>query len=157
MRRLRWWMGIFTVFVALGVGAVPVGSEAPRPCEQAANSVLVQVQGVRNSKGVLAAVLYGDKPDEFLKKGARVGRERVPARPGSVTLCLEVPRPGVYAVVVFHDENENGKFDRSWNGLPSEGFGVSNNPRAFLRAPTHSEAAFEVGAGQTVLKIELRY
>jgi len=157
VRQLRWWMGIFTVSVALGVGALPVGSEAPPPCEQGANSVLVQVQGVRSSKGVLVAVLYGDKPDEFLKKGARVGRERVPAQPGSVTLCLEAPRPGVYAVVVFHDENENGKFDRSWNGLPSEGFGVSNNPRAFLRAPTHSEAAFEVGAGQTVVKIELRY
>lgn len=157
MRQLRWWMGIFTVSVALGVGAPPVGSEAPRPCEQGANSVLVQVQGVRSGNGVLVAVLYGDKPDEFLKKGGRVGRERVPARPGSVTLCLEAPRPGVYAVVVFHDENENGKFDRSWNGLPSEGFGVSNNPRVVLRAPTHGEAAFEVGAGQTVMKIELRY
>ena len=67
MRQLRWWMGIFTVSVALGVGALPVGSEAPRPCEQGANSVLVQVQGVRSSKGVLVAVLYGDKPDAFLK------------------------------------------------------------------------------------------
>ena len=157
MRQLRWWMGIFTVSVALGVGVLPVGSEAPRPCEQGANNVLIQMQGVRSSKGVLVAVLYGDKPDEFLKKGGRVGRERVPARSGSVALCLEAPRPGTYAVVVFHDENENGKFDRSWNGLPSEGFGVSNNPRVFLRAPTLSEAAFEVGAGQTVMKIELRY
>jgi uncharacterized protein (DUF2141 family) len=153
VRRLRWCIGIFTVLLAPGVGA---GSEVPRACELGANSVQIQVQGVRSSKGAVVAVLYGDKPDEFLKKGARVARERVPAHLGSVTLCLEVPWPGVYALVVFHDENENRKFDRAWNGLPSEGFGVSNNAQAFLRPPTHREAAFNV-AGHTVLKIELRY
>lgn len=156
MRRSRWWIWV-VVSLAPGTGIPAVASEVPRPCEQVANSVLIQVQGVRSSKGTLVAVLYGDKPSEFLKKGARVARERVPARPGSVTLCLEAPRPGVYAVAVYHDENDNRRFDRSWTGLPSEGFGVSNNPRPFLRAPTHSESAFEVGSGHSVTKIDLRY
>ena len=66
-------------------------------------------------------------------------------------------RPGVYAVVIYHDENDNHRFDRAWNGLPAEGFGVSNNPRPFMRPPTLAEAAFEVGSGHRVMKIELRY
>lgn len=156
MRRVRWWIAIVVAWTS-GTGLPAVATEVPRPCEQVSNGVLVQVQGVRSGKGTLVAVLYGDDPGEFLKKGARVARERVPARPGSVTLCLVAPRPGTYAAAVYHDENDNRRFDRSWAGLPREGFGVSNNPRLFLRAPTHAESAFEVGSGHSVVHIDLRY
>jgi len=156
VKRLWWWIGVVVSLVPVA-GSPTIASGGPRPCEQIASSVLIEVQGVRSDKGALVAVLYGDNPSEFLKKGARVARERVPARPGSVAVCLEAPRPGVYAVAVYHDENDNHRFDRGWTGLPTEGFGVSNNPRPFLRAPTHSESAFEVGAGHKVMKIDLRY
>jgi uncharacterized protein (DUF2141 family) len=119
--------------------------------------VLVRVHGVRSNSGVLVAVLYGDNPNDFLKKGARLARERVRARVGSVAMCLGAPRPGVYAVAVYHDENDNRRFDRSWIGLPSEGFGVSNNPRPVLRAPTHRESAFEVGTASTIVNVDLQY
>jgi uncharacterized protein (DUF2141 family) len=119
--------------------------------------MLVHVAGVRSDRGTLVAVLYGDKPDEFLKKGGRMARERVPARTGGVSICLQTPRPGTYAIAVYHDENGNGKFDRSWTGLPTEGFGVSNNPTPMLRAPTLDESAIQVGSGHKVVNIDLRY
>jgi uncharacterized protein (DUF2141 family) len=131
-------------------------SAATQPCDRA-GSMLVQVTGVRSDKGVLVVVLYGDKPEEFLKKGGRIARERTPARPGSVGICLDAPRPGTYAIAVYHDENDNGKFDRSWTGLPTEGFGVSNNPKPLLRAPTLAESAIQVGSGHKVVNIDLRY
>jgi uncharacterized protein (DUF2141 family) len=138
-----------------GVPSVTV--EAAEPCEQLANGMLVRVHGVRNAQGSLLAVLYGDRPEEFLKKGGRVMRERTPARPGTVSLCLSAPQPGTYAVAVYHDENDNHKFDRGWTGLPTEGFGVSNNPKPLLRAPTLSESAIQVKAGHQVVNIDLRY
>jgi uncharacterized protein (DUF2141 family) len=137
--------------------AVPMAAGLPRTCEESESPVLVQVHGVRSSQGALVAVLYGDNPADFLKKGKRLASERVPARTGSVTLCLEASRPGRYALAVYHDENDNKRFDRSWMGLPEEGFGVSNNPGSRLRAPTHAEATFEVGAGRTVVSVVLRY
>ena len=151
--------GCFVV-VSLLVQAAVVSAAAPAPtqtCDRSASSMLVRVAGVRSDKGVLVAVLYGDKPEEFLKKGGRVARERAPARTGSVTMCLEAPRPGTYAVAVYHDENDNGKFDRAWTGLPSEGFGVSNNPRPVLRAPTLAESAIQVWSGHKAVNIDLRY
>lgn len=134
------------------VAQVPI-----QPCAQVASSILVRINGVRSDKGILVAVLYGDQPEQFLKKGARVARERVPAHAGSVTVCLGAPHPGTYAVAVYHDEDANGKFDRSWTGLPSEGFGVSNNPRPAFRAPTLAESAIQVGSGHSVVNIDLRY
>ena len=156
MKRLAWWVGVVASLV-LVAGSAAVALEAAGPCEKMAHGMLIRVHGVRSGNGTLVAVLYGDKPDEFLKKGGRLARERVPARLGTVALCLGAPQPGVYAVAVYHDENDNHKFDRSWTGLPSEGFGVSNNPKPFLRAPTHGESVVQVGAGQRVVNIDLRY
>ena len=34
---------------------------------------------------------------------------------------------GVYAVRLFHDENDNGKLDSNMLGIPREGYGFSNN------------------------------
>lgn len=161
MKRSAWLVVVVVCVVVsallLAPGVPSVTLAAAEPCEQLANGMLVQVHGVRSGQGSLIAVLYGDKPEEFLKKGARVARERTPARPGTVLLCLSAPRPGTYAVAVYHDENDNRKFDRSWTGLPSEGFGVSNNPKPLLRAPTLGESAIQVKAGHQVVNIDLRY
>ncbi|HEU4367966.1 MAG TPA: DUF2141 domain-containing protein [Methylomirabilota bacterium] len=155
MRRLRWWIGLVASLAPMG--GIPAAALDVSACEQTASTMLVQVQGVRSGQGTLVAELYGDNSEAFLRKAGRLIRERVPARPGSMALCLPAPRPGVYAVAVYHDENDNRKFDRSWIGLPSEGYGVSNNPRPLFRAPTHSESAIRVGTGHRVVNIELRY
>lgn len=141
--------------LTLGLGVAPAAAEG---CADAPGLLVVQVVGVRSSKGSVVAVLYGDKEDDFLKKGRRLAREGVPAAEGAVTVCLHVPRAGTYALAVYHDENDNRRLDRSWAQLPAEGFGLSNNPKPILRMPTHAESAFEAGGGRkTVLTIELRY
>jgi uncharacterized protein (DUF2141 family) len=37
----------------------------------------------------------------------------------SMTICVAAPEKGQYAVVVYHDENGNHKFDRNWIGFPT--------------------------------------
>lgn len=118
--------------------------------------IAVRVHGVRSGGGQLVAELYRDQPDGFLRKSGRLARERVPAHQGSVALQLPAPRAGRYAVAVYHDENGNGKFDRSAVGLPREGFGLSNNPRLGPWWPRFADAAFDVAAPATV-EIDLRY
>jgi uncharacterized protein (DUF2141 family) len=74
-----------------------------------------------------------------------------------MTLCVSAPDLGRYAVVVYHDENDNHKFDRNWIGLPTEGFGVSNNPSLFLVAPKFEESSFEVTGEVTHVDVEMKY
>jgi uncharacterized protein (DUF2141 family) len=146
---------------ALAVGALIVLTAGPLPaspaCERAHASVLVRVNGVRSSQGFVVAALYGDQPDDFLKKGKRLARERVSARPGQVDVCVVAPGPGVYALAVFHDEDGDMKVARSWLGLPSEGYGLSNNPPPAWRWPQHADSAFRIAAGQVILDVDLRY
>jgi uncharacterized protein (DUF2141 family) len=63
--------------------------------------------------------------------------------------------PGSYAVQVMHDENDNGKLDTNFVGMPIEGYGFSNNPHV-MRKPTWDEARFELGAEGAALTVNLR-
>ena len=65
--------------------------------------------------------------------------------------------PGFYAIAVYHDENGNEKFDKTWIGLPDEGYGISNNPTILLSAPAFDEAKFEALEGSTVIEINVSY
>ena len=129
--------------------------QAPGLAAEESIVIEVRVHGVRSDAGELVVVLYGDNPDEFLRR--RMARERVPAHHGSVTVRMPAPRPGTYAVAVYHDENGNRKFDKSMIGLPTEGFGLSNNPVVRYRAPQLAEVAFAVSDGPAALDIALRY
>lgn len=77
--------------------------------------------------------------------------------PSGETLTLSFPgiAPGRYAVMVMHDENGNGKLDSNMLGMPTEGYGFSNNPRV-MRRPTFAESAFEIGDAPVALDITLR-
>lgn len=52
--------------------------------------------------------------------------------------------PGRYAVIVFHDQNDNAKLDRGLFGVPTEPYGFSNDARGFFGAPSFDAAAVAV-------------
>jgi uncharacterized protein (DUF2141 family) len=146
---------MMVLHAAAGFGNV---SELPvNTCPSEGKPIYVHVQGIRNASGTVKAVLYGPDPDSFLVKGEKTDSEREPAQKETMTLCVAAPDVGKYAVVVYHDENDNHKFDRNWVGLPTEGFGVSNNPSLFLAAPKFEESSFEVKEGVTHVIIEMKY
>ena len=52
--------------------------------------------------------------------------------------------PGEYAISVFLDENNNGKLDQNFLGIPTERFGFSANPRILTGAPSYHDCAIRV-------------
>ena len=63
--------------------------------------------------------------------------------------------PGTYAITVYHDRNDNRRFDKNWLGIPREPWGVSNSVRPWLRAPRFDEAMLDLGAGEKVVEIRV--
>ncbi len=159
----RFWLtaGVLALAVtalsALGLPAKAEQQAALVCAPSTSKSILVTVENVRSSDGLITAVLYGDDPDTFLKRGARVDRTRVVAKVGLTALCLTAPTVGDYSVAVYHDENANKKFDRGFIGLPTEGFGFSSNPGLGLGKPDLAETLFEVRPGTTDVNISIRY
>ncbi|HMB76609.1 MAG TPA: DUF2141 domain-containing protein [Kiloniellaceae bacterium] len=126
-------------------------------CEDHPYQVVVTVEDMRNLDGLLTVELYDDNPDGFIKKAGRLERYRLEATRSESEICIVAPGPGTYAVVLYHDENGNKKFDKNFLGIPKEGFGVSNNPGFSLGPPAHADSAFTLGEDPVVLTISMTY
>lgn len=126
-------------------------------CDHTSTAIDVRVHGVRNDRGYVTFVLYGDDPDNFLVKGKKIFKQRFAAKRGTVTFCVLAPKVGAYAASVYHDENGNKKFDRNWIGIPAEGAGFSNNPALLFGPPSHAQAVFQVSSGRARVEIQMNY
>jgi len=124
-------------------------------CTGGENEVRVTIVGVKKSVGLMTTELYRNEPDHFLSKRGREFRVRFAAAAPETHFCLYAKSPGTYAVVVYHDRNANMKFDRNAIGLPSEPYGVSNNPKIRLAPPHISKAVFDVPPEGVSIEIAL--
>ena len=64
-------------------------------------------------------------------------------------------KKGVYAIKVLVDNNDNGKIDLNFFGIPKEQFGFSNNVRGILGAPKFEKASFKLSSNKKI-EIKLR-
>lgn len=117
----------------------------------------VTVEGVRNSEGLIAITLYEDDADRFLAKRGSLYVGRTPAKAPTTSACIYLPRTGIYALAVYHDENGDRGIDRSAIGIPTEGVGFSNNPRLFLSIPSFRSVRLSVPRNNMRTRITLRY
>ncbi|HEX5184569.1 MAG TPA: DUF2141 domain-containing protein [Allosphingosinicella sp.] len=155
---------IAALFLSSGPGPAQAaadgdGARAGETCAGHPGTVrlLVDVQGVRSSQGLIAVTLYADNPQKFLAHHGSLYVGRVPARQGTTRLCLWVPKPGIWALAVYHDENGNRKFDRNMFGMPREGAGFSNNPSTFFGLPAFHKVRFQVRGPETGINVRLKY
>jgi len=78
---------------------------------------------------------------ELLPEKWRVAGASLRAQAGAQSITFRQLPPGRYAIIVFHDENDNGLLDENALGVPVEGYGFSNNAKGFLSAPSFNAAA----------------
>jgi len=155
---MRSWLAGLVVVLGFAVAAAASASVEILPCHGTPTPyrLLVTTQGVKNNHGNLVANLYGADKHRWLATNGWLAVWRDPALPGDETICLYLPGPGRYAVVMFHDANANGVLDLGPLG-PKEGYGFSNNVRPILTAPSLASALFPVAAGDTRITIRLHY
>lgn len=134
--------------------AVEVSAEAGA-CDGRPFSMQLTVQNVKDARGTITVDVHDDDPEKFLKSGGKLARLRVPAVAGETQFCIAVPHAGIYALAVYHDRNANLKLDKTWIGLPSEPFGLSNNPPMRLAVPKLKDSAFAVDGPYTPVAIHL--
>jgi uncharacterized protein (DUF2141 family) len=142
----------------MALALAPAAIAQTPPCHGTPSTarLFVTFQGVRSNHGYVVANLYGPDKKRFLADNGWLNVWRDPSQPGDQTMCLYLPAPGRYAVVMFQDANGNGDLDVGPFG-PREGYGFSNNVRPFLRAPSLASASFTAGPGDTRLQIRARY
>ena len=119
--------------------------------------VNLTVDRVRSSKGLITATLYPDVPKRFLVKNGSLYVASTPATAGQTRFCLFVPRPGHYAIAVYHDEDSSGTINRGGLfGIPTEAVGFSNNPTTLFGPPSLKSVLIDVQRANQSATINLK-
>lgn len=123
-------------------------------------AIQVNVQGLKDRTGELWLELYPANSTDYLRpdmdlvaegKVFRRTRSRLPSA-GDVAICVRVPQPGAYAVLLRHNRVGRDKFS-FW----SDGAGIPAN-RALVRSkPTLDQAKVAAGAGITTVTVQMQY
>jgi uncharacterized protein (DUF2141 family) len=122
-----------------------------------AQETQVKVTGIRSGKGKIILNVFKDndtydkqlpfKKFEFDKK-ALVD--------GVLTVNFEL-EPGTYGVTLVDDENENGKIDKNFIGMPKEGFGFSNFFMEKMKKPTFDDFKVDLKLSNNKVDIKVKY
>lgn len=118
-------------------------------------TLTVVVEGLPSAKGHVAVAVYPGEQGFPKDDTKAIRRVRAPIDSATLTanaVWQDLPA-GTYAVSVFHDDNDSGKLETNFFGVPVKCYGFSNNPKPGLRAAKYSEASFMLPAGGTVVKI----
>ena len=121
-----------------------------------AGDLTIKVDHVRSDRGSILAALY-DSEAAFLKQPAARARFKVRAAQGEVKYVFHDLPAGQYALSVFHDENDNGKLDKNFLGVPKEGYGFTNDARGRAGPPTFGNAAFDFDGTDRTVTVTLQY
>lgn len=107
----------------------------------------VTVTGVAHARGAVHLALY-ESAETFRDDEKARARASVPAVPGDVVATFPGLPAGTYALIVYHDEDGDGGMDRFLGMIPTEGFGLSNDPEV-SGPPQFEPSAFRLDDGAT--------
>jgi uncharacterized protein (DUF2141 family) len=118
-----------------------------------AQDIPVKITGIRSTKGNIVINVFKDQASydkEVPYKLFTFDKKSIPQGMMTVNLSLE---PGIYGVTLLDDENGNGKIDKSFIGVPKEGFGFSNFFMTKMKKPSFDDFKVDL---KTQPKIEIR-
>ena len=113
------------------------------------NTVTATVVNITSDTGKVAFALY-DKTNFRIQP---LQSEKVKIVDGKSTVTFKDIEAGEYAIICYHDKNENHKMDFKTNGMPLEDYGASNNNMTF-GPPKFEDAKFSVTDKNVSLEIK---
>lgn len=122
--------------------------------------LVVRATGFDDARGHAVAKLY--RPGENVLKPDSYRRATAAIQSGSAHLAFGDLPDATYALVVFHDSNNNGRIDHNALSLPDEQLGFSNGFRlgVFSGLPSFEKLQFRFvhapGPAPVTLDIEVR-
>ncbi len=133
---------------------------SPNLSRASASDLTITVDNLRSSQGqILLCVFSAESSDREAfpdcTKGHPVRQSKAVIGGGKVVVTYKGLKDGVYAVAAIHDENGNGVLDTNFLGIPTEGVGISANPR-LMGKPNFGQAQFEI-KGKTTITVNAKY
>lgn len=123
-------------------------------------ALVVQAIGLKDRKGLLRIDLYPPNEDDFMADEETLSaqnkifrrQEMIIPKSGAIKICVRVPKPGVYAVILTHDRDANHRVTVSEDGV-----GIPINPPHLMHEPRVQESLVTIGSGVTTIPVRFNY
>jgi uncharacterized protein (DUF2141 family) len=152
MNMKTWALLRHTVLLTIAVAGTM--AQAAGEVGSATGVLTVQASGFADTQGHAVAKLF-QPGDNVLDKGRWESTAAI--KDGQATLTFPPLPAGTYALVVFHDRNDNGHIDHGWMG-PSEPLGFSGGFKLTLLSgrPTFEELKFSFDGQPRMMDIVVK-
>ncbi len=131
---------------------------------QLTRNITVEVQGLRTQEGNICFKIFNGRQgfpnnnDRAVRRECVAIAENLPEKPDEpFAKTFEKLEPGTYAIAIYHDSNGDEQLNRGSLGIPSEGYGFSNNAPAVTGPPDYADALFVLAGSDTTIKIQMQY
>lgn len=121
------------------------------------SSLTVSIDGLKNQKGQICFSLFASSRG-FPNSGERALQANcVKVANAPIQITFNNLQAGSYAVAVIHDVNSDRTLNRNFLGIPTEGFGFSQNPIIQTGPPKFIDSVIIVSGQNTNIEIKLQY
>jgi uncharacterized protein (DUF2141 family) len=118
-------------------------------------NLTVTVNNVKSDKGIVSVCVFNQANGFPEKTNLAVKCVSVNAAKGSMQIKIDGIMPGKYALAAHHDENNDGKFNTNFLGIPTEKAGASNGAKARMGPPKFENAVLVIDKNKTQISILL--
>ncbi len=118
-----------------------------------AHDLVLSIDHIKEIKGTMMIALY-NSDNNYKSDTATFSGHKVAVTAKTLTVNFGDVPAGDYAIKLYQDKNDNGQIDTNFVGIPTEGYGFSNNGGG-MGQPSFDEAKFKVD-GVTKINIHLR-
>lgn len=115
-------------------------------------TIRVNISGLDSDIGQVMVTLF-NRAEDFPKNPTV--RKAAFIKKNTACVSFENIEEGTYAIMCFHDKNENQKLDFSALGRPKERVAASNNARGRFGPPKFKDAKFLVQDDITIQNIKM--
>ena len=115
----------------------------------------VTVEKIRNDTQPVRVLLF-NTPDSFPDEELCFKSQATKATEGTAVVEFTDLDPGTYAIMAYHDENEDNRLNRVLGMWPSEGYGLSLNPLV-MGPPAFQDVSFELPPRGLSVTLSLQY
>ena len=115
------------------------------------------ISNLRSADGVVRCALWQSE-DGYPSDAQKAVAKTVATIKGTEAICEFVGlSAATYAMSAFHDENNDGKLNTNFFGIPTEGIAASNDAKGRFGPPHFADAKFVYPGGAAQFPVKMVY
>jgi len=132
---------VITVILMYLITMVSFAQATPKDVKAEVHKVTAVIKNVSNDKGNVRFAIYDSEKNFLQRKFVAVESSEI--KNGVARVTFSGLLPATYAIICYHDENNNKMLDFQENGRPTEDYGATNNVFTY-GPPQFKDAKFEL-------------